>query len=120
MKRLPAFLLAAICLLGLMGCGKKSMNAIISSEPSVSGVVEAVNAGSILLVLDPTDGYPDGSRCTVSLNVENPDSMTEFDVGDHVAVYFDGSIAESDPMQIHTVYAIVLLEPADRTKNEIP
>lgn len=42
------------------------------------------------------------------------------DIGDQVAVYFDGNIAESSPMQISTVYAICLLQPADRTGEAKP
>ena len=38
--------------------------------------------------------------------------------GDKVTVYYDGNIDENYPMQINTVYAILLLEPADRTVNE--
>jgi hypothetical protein len=52
--------------------------------------------------------------------VENKDSMTHFSIGDQVAVYFDGNIAESYPMQISTVYAICLLQPSDRTGEERP
>ena len=53
----------------------------------------------------------------VSLNVENKDSVTKFNVGDEVVVYYDGNVAESYPMQINTVYAITLKTPADRTEN---
>ena len=38
--------------------------------------------------------------------------------GDKMTVYYDGNIAENYPMQINTVYAILLVEPADRTVNE--
>ena len=52
--------------------------------------------------------------------MEAKDSMTHFSIGDQVAVYFDGNIAESSPMQISTVYAICLLQPSDRTGEERP
>ena len=54
----------------------------------------------------------------VSLDVENKDSMTSFRIGDEVVVYFDGSVAESYPMQIDHVYAITLKTPADRAEND--
>lgn len=56
----------------------------------------------------------------ISLDVKNKDSMTDFSIGDKVAVYYDGYIAESYPMQINTVYAITLETPADRSENEVP
>ena len=50
--------------------------------------------------------------------MENKDSVTNFNIGDEVVVYYDGNIAESYPMQINTVYAITLKTPADRTEND--
>ncbi len=41
--------------------------------------------------------------------------MQYVSVGDEVVVYHNGDIAESDPLQINTVYAITLKTPADRT-----
>ena len=42
----------------------------------------------------------------VSLNEKNRDNYAEVSVGDEVVVYYDGKIAESDPLQINTVYGI--------------
>ena len=57
----------------------------------------------------------------VSLNVENSDGIySPIQVGDEVTVYYDGNIAESYPMQINKVYAVLLKEPADRSVNEQP
>lgn len=97
--------------MGLVGCGKKSMDAIISSEPHLTGIVEDANENAILIENETGEYW-------VSLQVENPDSMTHFRIGDAVVVYYDGTIAESYPMQIKTVYAITLQTPADRTENE--
>ena len=44
--------------------------------------------------------------------------MTSFNIGDEVVVYYDGNVAESDPVQINTVYAITLKTPDDRTEND--
>ena len=40
-------------------------------------------------------------------------------VGDKVAVYFTGEILEIYPAIVKDVQAIVLLEPADRSENEV-
>lgn len=118
MRKCAALVLALICVLGLTGCNKKSMNYIISNEPSISGIVEEVNENSILIYIQ-TDGYPYGADCSVSLDVENADGLySPITVGDEVVVYYDGSIAESDPLQISTVYAITLKTPADRSVND--
>lgn len=111
MKKLIAFVLALVCALGLVGCRNRSMNYIISNEPSITGIVKETNDNSILIENENGEYW-------VSLNVENKDSMTSFNVGDEVVVYYDGNVAESYPMQISTVYAITLKTPADGTQSD--
>ena len=94
----------------LIGCGKKSMNDIINSEPNITGIVKEVNENSILI-------ENENGQYWVSLNVENKDSVTNFNIGDEIVVYYDGMVAESYPMQIKTVYAITLKMPANRAEN---
>ena len=113
MKKLIALVLALVCVLGMVGCNNRSMNYIVSNEPSITGIIKETNDNSILI--ENEDG-----EYWVSLNVENKDSMTNFSVGDEVVVYYDGNIAESYPMQINKVYAVLLKEPADRSVNEQP
>ena len=111
MKRIVFFLLAASCLLSLTGCNKRSMDYIIANEPSITGNVTQIQTDSILI-------ENNGGEYWVSLDVQNKDSMTHFSIGDEVVIYYDGMIAESYPMQINRVYAILLIEPADRSVNE--
>ena len=111
MKKLIALILALVCVVGMVGCNNRSMNYIISNEPSITGIVKETNEDAILIENDNGEYW-------VSLNVENKDSMTSFNIGDEVVVYYDGNVAESYPMQINTVYAITLKTPADRTEND--
>jgi hypothetical protein len=111
MKKALALLLALVCLLTLAGCDRRSMNYIIQHEPSIRGIVTETTDTAILM--ENADG-----EYWVSLDVENGDSMTDFTVGDEVVVYFDGNIAETYPMQLNRVYAIILRTPADRTAND--
>ena len=111
MKKLIALVLTLVCVLAMVGCNNRSMNYIISNEPSITGIVKETNENSILI-------ENENSEYWVSLNVENKDSMTSFNIGDEVVVYYDGNVAESYPMQINTVYAITLKTPADRTEND--
>ena len=110
MKKLIALVLTLVCVFGMIGCNNRSMNYIISNEPSITGIVKETNENAILIENDNGEYW-------VSLNVENKDSVTNFNIGDEVVVYYDGNIAESYPMQINTVYAITLKTPADRTEN---
>jgi len=117
-KHLP-LILSSLFILGLAGCSNRSMNYIIKNEPSITGVVTEVHDQYIQIHIE-NEGYPSGADCDVSLDVENEDgTCSPINVGDEVVVYYDGSIAESDPMQINTVYAITLREPERREGSYI-
>ena len=111
MKKRIVLILTLLCVLYLVGCNKRSMDYIIANEPNITGIVKETNDNAILIE-NETGEY------SVSLNVENKNSITHFNTGDEVVVYYDGTIAESYPMQILTVYAITLKNPADRTEND--
>ena len=110
MKRYTTLIFVFACVLVLAGCNNRSMNYIIANEPNITGVVKEANEQSILIENEKGEYW-------VSLNVENKDSTTHFNLGDEVVVYYNGIIAESYPMQINTVCAITLKEPADRAEN---
>ena len=116
MKKLIALVLALACVLGLVGCGR-TMNDIIENEPNVTGIVEEVHDNYIVMYSEAAEGYPNGSRWSISMNVENKDSYTDIVVGDEIVVYYDGMAMETDPLQVSTVYAITLKTPADRADN---
>ncbi|MDD7281920.1 hypothetical protein [Floccifex sp.] len=90
-----------LCLLLLCGCSK-SMDYIISHKEHITGIVTEVNEDSILIQNEST--------YLVSLSVENKDSMTHFNIGDEVVVYYDGTCLETNPIQINKVYAITLIQ----------
>ena len=114
MKKYLLILISIICMMGLAGCNNRSMNYIISNEPSMTGIIKETNENAILIENESGEYW-------VSLQVENSDGIySPIMVGDEVTVYYDGNIAESYPMQINTVYAVLLKEPADRTVNERP
>lgn len=82
----------------------------IGNKPSFEGVVTEVYENSIMVVVNnDEEEYKSSDLMSVSLDVKVKDSETSFDVGDKVRVYYDGSIAESYPAQINTVYAIVFV-----------
>lgn len=118
MKKYIILVLAFVFALNLIGCNNKSMDYIIQNEPSITGIVEEVYDNSIIIQGEQIEGYQDGVRCSVSLDVENKDSSLHFNIGDKVVVYYNGEIAESDPLQINVVYAITLETPADQTEND--
>ena len=109
MKKLTALVLTFICVLALAGCNNKSVNNIIENKPNVVGIIKEAADRSILIENENGEYW-------VSLNAENKDSMTNFNIGDEVVVYYDGGIAESYPMQINNVSAIILKTPAGSNK----
>lgn len=111
MKRFVSFFLAVLFLTALTGCGRRSLDDIIRDEPSLTGIVSEVSETSCIV-------EQDGMLYHVSLDVENSDSFTDLSVGDEIVVYYDGTVAESWPMQINKVYAITLKTPAGRINSE--
>ena len=112
--------LILVCLLGLVGCNRKSMDYIIANKPSVTGIVEEIHDDYVIMYAETAKGYPYGSYWDVPLDVENQDSYTDIVVGDEIVVYYDGSAMETSPLQIAEVYAITLKTPADRTREGNP
>ncbi len=119
MKKLMGFILAMVCVLAMAGCNNKSMDYIIENKPSVTGIVEEVRDDYIIMYSDSAEGYPNGSRWSISLEVENKDSYTDLVVGDEIVVYHDGNVMESDPLQVGTIHAITLKTPAERVDKEV-
>lgn len=119
MKRIAAVLLALLCLFALTGC-MNSMNYVMQHSLKLVGTVEEVH-DRYVLVRNDTEETPSfgGGLYQVSTDVKRKDSVTAFSVGDKVAVYFTGEILEIYPAIVKDVQAIVLLEPADRSKNEV-
>ena len=94
----------------------KNMNDVIENAPNIQGNVTEVRE-DYMIIHFVTSGYPYGADCKVSLNPVYDDSYTDVSIGDEVVVYFNGSIAETDPLELGIVYAITLKTPADRTEN---
>lgn len=114
MKTLLSLVLVLVlaCVSVLAGCDDKSMNYIIGNEACITGVVKEV--GDRWIVVEGED-----FDYTVSLDVENEDGLYgPIVVGDEVAVYY-GELMESYPPQLGTIYAITLLNPADRSVNDV-
>ncbi len=112
MKKIITVVIALALMLPMAGC-VSDMNDIIQNSPSIKGVVTEVYDNSFLMIGEPNEMYSTNEEYSVSLNVENGDSYGSPIVGDEIIVYYDGSIAESDPLQINTVYAILLNAAAD-------
>lgn len=72
----------------------------------------------VIMYSETAEGYPNGSRWSISLTVESKDSYADPVVGDEIVVYYDGNVMETDPLKVGTVYAITLKTPANRTENE--
>lgn len=82
----------------------------IYSEPNFAGVVTEVYEKAIVVSVDENeDELKSSDKIRVTLDVKLKDSMTAFEPGDTVKVFYDGTIAESYPAQVNTVYAILLI-----------
>lgn len=88
-----------------------TMNDVFQHKPRLSGtVVEINNDTSILVKVNEDESIIKSSNLIlVSLDVIMSDVSVngrDFEIGDEVKVYYDGTVAESYPAQIIEVYAI--------------
>ncbi len=104
-KRVSLFLVLSFFVLLLPACDRNSANYIIDNKPKIEGTVEEINEDTIL-VENETGKY------SVSLDIKNKDSMTDFYIGDVVYVYYDGVILETYPAQINNTLFIALKTPS--------
>ena len=82
----------------------------IYDEPNFKGIVLEVDESSILVsVNEEEDEIKSSDKISVSLDVKLKDSISDFEVGDKVRVFYDGTILETYPAKINEVYAILLL-----------
>ena len=82
----------------------------IYHEPNFTGVIAEVHDKSIVVSVNDGEGeLKSSNKMRVSLDVKLKDSMTTFNVGQQVKIFYDGVILESYPAKIDTVYAILLV-----------
>ena len=82
------------------------------NKQALIGVIEEIHENSILVRCEQAEGYPAGELFSVSVTPENMDPASTFTKGDQVVIYHNGEVAESDPMQINTVYSITTVRGA--------
>ena len=98
----------------LVGCSKTIDMDNVVNEPNFAGIVEEVSDGAIIVrVNEDEDENKSSDLISVSLDVELKDSMTDFEIGDEVRIYYDGNILESYPAQVNKVYAIILVDSSE-------
>lgn len=98
-----------VCLIGVYIFKSITMNDIYD-EPNFTGMVTEVYGNSIMVsVNEGEDEFKSSDIISVSLDVKLKDSMTTFNVGQNVKIFYDGVILETYPARIRTVYAILLV-----------
>lgn len=113
---LPRIILITLSIV-LVGCTPMTMNNVYK-EPNFSGQVEEVYEKSILVKVAEDENLG-SDLISVSLDVKLRDSRIDFQVGDEVNVYYDGNMAESYPSQVHTVYAITLIDKDEPKQGDL-
>lgn len=99
-----------ITLVIITGCSQQKDRENLADKANFAGIVIEVNDQSILVKVNEDEEEINSSDLmSVLLNAEEDDSNTDFDIGDEVRIYYDGTIAESYPAQINKVYAIMLV-----------
>lgn len=112
MKKFMASTIALVFVISLVGCGN-SEHIESENNSTLIGVVEEIHDSSMVIRCKQAAGYPQGELFSVSLNTEATSNIPEFLIGDQIIVYYNGDVAESDPLQINTVFSITTIRGAD-------
>ena len=103
------FVVSLILIFFLMYIFKPMTMNDIYTKPNFKGTVVEVMDNSILVsVNENEEEFKSSDKISVSLDVKLKDSMTHFNIGDNVSVYYSGTILETYPAKINEVYAIIL------------
>lgn len=115
MKKLISIALCFFGIISMVACSKEMDMHTVLQEQNFTGVVLEVHDETILAKVNAEeDVYKSSDLVSVSLDVQIPDGLSEYSVGDEVRVYYNGEIAESYPAQVTTVYAITIVEEANQ------
>ena len=110
MRKILALLLSAALILALCACTGTEEEGVDVLNPYFTGkVLEKLEKSCLLEVTDGgNQAFAEGTLIYVSTDVAN---CPDFDEGDRLTVSFDGTAAESYPMQIFNVYLIAKTDP---------
>lgn len=110
-KKVPFFLGCCLVFAGLAYLFRPMTMNDIYDKPNFSGTVLDVRDNEIIVgVKEDEAEFKSSDKISVSLHTKVKDSMTDFKIGNQVKVFYDGTIAETYPAKISTVYAIVLTD----------
>lgn len=107
-----------MCILSLVGCGKKEP---VGDPPSVSFQATILEIIDQTYLVEPVEGSQElKSSDQITVPMKNLDPSLEPEVGDIIEITYDGSIAESYPAQITEVYGIKVVEEVTVGGDLIP
>lgn len=107
MKKRITVLLFICSLVFLFGCDKNNEK----SQEYFNGKIMEVKEDSLLVeCLDVTSGVvPEGQQVYVTRETVSTECPSDLEVGDEIRVVFK-SVLETDPLQLDTVFNILLLD----------
>lgn len=117
MKKLLTIIMSLIFVLALVGCGNKATdNGVTVGTPAIpddavimQGKIVEIDNGRI--VVEPIEGSIElKSSDKFSVPIEHMDASPEPQVDNIVEVFYDGSIEETYPAMLGTVYFVRIVE----------
>lgn len=112
MKKYISIILSIICILSLIGCGKKEP---VVDPPNVSFQATILEISNQTYLVEPVEGSQEltsADRITVPMSTMSP--SPEPKVGDIIEITYNGEIAESYPAEISEIYGIKVVKEAEK------
>lgn len=128
MKKKITIILSILCILSLMGCGKKTkLESETPSQDYFNAVVLEVNDDMILAECTSCESgaISVGNEVSVNMDTISSEEVPILNVGDTIRVVYIGEVMETDPAKLENVISIfwidengeIVTEPV-KTKNE--
>ena len=111
MKKLAAFVLALVCLLGLSACDPNSGKNFDVPDDLYQFGAKILEIHDDYFLVAPNEGTTErDSTDKIEVSTRNADRSVEWKVGDYALITYNGEILETYPGQLGQVYKVEKLE----------
>ena len=116
MKKWIVGLMAIVMCMGLVACANQEEDTQPGNDTYFDAEVLEIEMGSLLVRPIGGKDVPSATEVVVSTEVQGTNPLPDVEVGTNIRIMYGGEIAESEPAQLETVFAIYLLDEIENAK----
>ena len=116
MKKWIVGLMAIVMCMGLVACANQEEDTQPNNDTYFDAEVLEIEMGSLLVRPIGGKDVPSATEVVVSTEVQGTNPLPDVEVGTNIRIMYGGEIAESEPAQLETVFAIYLLDEIENAQ----